>query len=213
MVYSFFLKGLIIGFSLAVPVGPIALLCIRRTLARGRAAGIFSGFGAAAADMVYGLIAGFGVTVVSNFLITHEMVLRIIGGTVLCYLGVRIFRSIPQEKSETPDENSLWRYFATTFFLTLTNPVTLIAFAAIFAAAGVGAAAGDFVAVGALVLGVFSGSLTWWLILSGIVSIFHGTLSVTALRIVNRASGTIIAGIGVVVLLTSSGVIELRKFF
>jgi threonine/homoserine/homoserine lactone efflux protein len=204
---TFFVKGLVIGFSLALPVGPIALLLIRRTLARGSLAGLFSGLGAATADMVYGFVAGFGVSVVSNFLIENEMIIRFVSGILLGYLGVRIFFSVPQERTNLAEQSSLLKYSVSTFVLTLTNPITLLAFAAVFAAAGVGGA--SHLAVCTMVLGVFCGSGAWWLILTGIVSIFHGTLSLGGLRMVNRISGTLIALAGVLVLLSVTGCLNL----
>jgi len=203
---SFFLKGLVIGFSLALPVGPIALLVIRRTLARGSLAGLFSGLGAATADMVYGFMAGFGVSVVSNFLIENEVIIRIAGGMLLGYLGTRIFFSVPQLKTNFAEQNSLLKYSVSTFVLTLTNPITLLAFAAVFAAAGVGGA--PHLAVCTLVLGVFCGSGVWWLILTGIVSIFHGTLSLRGLHLVNRISGTLIVLAGIIVLMSATGCLD-----
>lgn len=203
---TFLLKGLVIGFSLALPVGPIALLVIRRTLARGSLAGLFSGLGAAAADMVYGSLAGFGVSVVSNFLIENEMIIRIAGGILLGYLGTRIFFSVPEEKGTLPEQSSLLKYSVSTFVLTLTNPITLLAFAAVFAAAGVGGA--SHLGVITLVMGVFCGSGVWWLILTGIVSIFHGTLSLRGLHLVNRISGTLIALAGILVLMSAAGCLD-----
>jgi len=208
MVIIFFIKGLIIGFSLALPVGPIALLCIRRALARGLMAGIFSGLGAACADLVFGAIAGFGVSAVADFLVNHQVALRVIGGVFLCYLGIRIFRSIPKVREAGSEDSGLVRYFVSAFVLTLTNPLTLFAFAAIFATSGVGLASDGFFSVALLVLGVFTGSALWWFILSGVVSIFHRSISLRGLVIVNRISGTLIAAVGVIVLLSIAGLVE-----
>ncbi len=205
MLFSYLLKGFVIGFSLALPVGPIALLCIRRTLARGPASGVASGMGAATADGVYGLIAGFGITFISNFLFNHHIILRVIGGCILCYLGIRIFLSLPRENSSSAEENGLVHDYVSTLLLTLTNPMTVIAFAAIFAAAGVGDTAGNYLGAAVLVAGVVSGSALWWLILSGAVSCFHGRVNDRVLRFVNRVSGTLIAGFGLVVLLSLAG--------
>ena len=119
MLFSYLLKGLVIGFSLALPVGPIALLCIRRTLARGPASGVASGMGAATADGVYGLIAGFGITFISNFLFSHNIILRLIGGCVLCYLGVKIFLTVPGENRNSGVENGLVHDYVSALLLTL----------------------------------------------------------------------------------------------
>jgi len=204
---GFLVKGLIIGFSLALPVGPIALLLIRRTLARGMLAGLLSGFGAATADLVYGAIAGFGLSVVSNFLIENQIALRVAGGILLGYLGARIFLSVPLPRTNEEERRGLAKYYLSAFVLTLTNPLTFLAFAAILAAAGVAAA--RTVDVAALVVGVFCGSALWWLMLSGIVSFFHGSLSLNGIRMVNRISGTLIVLASVILLLSAAGCLNL----
>ena len=132
-------------------------------------AGVASGMGAATADGVYGLIAGFGITFISNFLFSHSIILRLIGGCILCYLGIRIFLTVPGGNPNSGVENGLVHDYVSTFLLTLTNPMTLIAFAAIFAAAGVGDTHGNYLGAAVLVGGVVLGSALWWLILCGIV--------------------------------------------
>ena len=136
-------KGAVIGFAIAAPVGPIGLLCIRRTLAEGRLIGLVSGLGAATADAIYGLVAGFGLTAVSGFLIGQGFWLRVIGGAFLCWLGARIFVSEPATKAASVDGRGLVGAYASTLALTLTNPTTILSFVAIFAGLGV-AAAGDY---------------------------------------------------------------------
>jgi len=202
---SFFLRGLIIGFSIAAPVGPIGVLCIRRTLAEGRAHGLVSGLGAATADAVYGFVAGFGLSFVSTFLVRQQVWLRIIGGGFLCFLGVRTFLSQPTEHVASAKGNGLVGSYASTFFLTITNPVTILSFAAIFAGLGVGSASGSYVSAAVLVLGVFTGSALWWSILSSSVSIFRTKFSPHRLQWVNRISGIIITGFGLIALLSLRG--------
>ena len=131
------LQGVIIGFSVAAPVGPIGLLCIHRTLANGRISGLASGLGAATADAVYGGIAGFGVTFVSIFLVSQRTPIHLAGGFFLLFLGVRIFLSNPRDMAAPPGNRSLSRDYLSTLALTLTNPVTILAFAAIFSGLGV----------------------------------------------------------------------------
>jgi len=202
---SFFLRGLIIGFSIAAPVGPIGVLCIRRTLAEGRAFGLFSGLGAATADAIYGFIAGFGLTFVSNFLIRQQVWLRIIGGGFLCFLGIRTFLSKPAEHAASARGNGLVGSYVSTFFLTITNPMTILSFAAIFAGLGVGGASGSYVSAAVLVLGVFIGSALWWFILSSGVSVFRTRFNPHRLWWVNRISGIIITGFGLIALLSLRG--------
>jgi threonine/homoserine/homoserine lactone efflux protein len=197
---SILLRGLLIGFSIAAPVGPIGVLCIRRTLADGRASGLVSGLGAATADAFYGSIAGFGLTIISSFLIDQQLWLRLVGGAFLLYLGVRTFLSKPSEHSAEAASGNLLAVYASTFFLTITNPITIISFAAIFAGLGIGSTNGDFGSAVVLVLGVFIGSALWWFLLSAGVSLFRSRFNVRALSWVNRISGIIITAFGALAL-------------
>lgn len=199
------LKGLVIGFSVAAPVGPIGVLCIRRTLAEGRASGLLTGLGAATADAVYGCIAGFGLTWVANSLIGQQPWLRIIGGVFLAFLGLKTFLARPAEQAATVKGNGLFGAYVSTFFLTLTNPMTILSFAAIFAGLGVASATRDYVSAAVLVLGVFTGSTLWWFLLSNSVSIFRTRFNQHGMRWVNRISGMIIAGFGLFALLSLRG--------
>lgn len=196
MPLNLFLKGLIIGFSIAAPVGPIGVLCMRRTLADGRIAGFVSGLGAATADAIYGCVAGFGLTFISNFLIRQQFAFRLIGGGFLCYLGVKTFAAKTSLKATPAEGNRLAAGYASTFFLTLTNPMTILSFAAVFAGLGLGETGGNYLSAGALVSGVFVGSTLWWLFLSGGVAIFRSRVSEQGLRRVNRLAGAIIAAFG-----------------
>jgi len=198
---GFLLKGLIIGFSIAAPVGPIGLLCIRRTLAEGRTAGLVSGLGAATADALYGCIAGFGLTFISTLLISQQAWFRVIGGLFLCYLGIKTFFSRPAEQTANGKGKGLIGAYASTFFLTLTNPMTILSFAAIFAGLGLASAGGNYVSASILVLGVFSGSALWWLLLSGGVSFFQAKFNLRELKWVNRISGILILLFGLYVLM------------
>ena len=197
-----FLKGLIIGISIAAPVGPIGILCIRRTLAEGRLAGLATGLGAATADAIYGSIAGFGVTLVSAFLIEQQGWIRLIGGAFLIYLGLRTFLARPAEGGSPLRPGSLLNQYISTFFLTLTNPLTILSFAAIFTGLGLGMATDDYSAAGLLVAGVFTGSALWWLILSGGMSLMRKQVSPVAMRWINRISGSIILGFGIAALVS-----------
>src|SRR5689334_9571919 len=136
---TYFIKGIIVGFSLAAPIGPIAVLCIRRTLAHGTAIGILSGMGAAVADAFYGLVAGFGLTHISNLLIRYNTLLGIFGGAFLLYLGFKTFFSQPDTGTESVQvvERRYMRAFVSTLFLTLASPFTIITFVAVMAATGI----------------------------------------------------------------------------
>ena len=202
---TFLLTGLAIGFSIAAPVGPIGVLCIRRTLAEGRVSGLLSGLGAATADALYGCIAGFGLVFVSNFLVSQQVWLRLVGGVFLCWLGMRTLLAKPTEQSGSPKAMGLAGAYASTFFLTLTNPMTIISFAAIFAGLGLANRSGNYASATILVLGVFSGSALWWLILSGGVGLFRDKFNPHGLKWVNRISGMIITGFGLYALLSVVG--------
>jgi threonine/homoserine/homoserine lactone efflux protein len=194
---SLLLRGLIVGFSIAAPVGPIGVLCIRRTLANGRAAGLVSGLGAATADAIYGCIAGFGLTFISGLLISQQGWLKLIGGAFLCYLGIRTLLAPPAERAASAAGTGLAGAYASTLFLTLTNPTTIFSFLAIFAGMGLASAGGDYAAAVALVLGVFCGSALWWLLLSGGVGLLRARFDTGMMRWVNRLSGVVITAFGV----------------
>ncbi len=199
---GFLLRGLVIGFSIAAPVGPIGVLCIRRTLAEGRAAGLISGLGAATADAIYGCVAGFGLTFISNILVSQQVWLRLIGGLFLLYLGLRTFLAKPAEQVATTERKSLTGAYLSTFFLTLTNPMTILSFAAIFAGLGLAGASGDYISAVLLVSGVFLGSALWWLTLSGGVGLLRARFKRDWLQWVNRISGIIIASFGLIAVLS-----------
>ncbi len=200
---TFLLRGLAIGFSIAAPVGPIGVLCIRRTLAEGWASGLVSGLGAASADAIYGCIAGFGLAFVSNFMASQQTWLRLIGGAFLCYLGIKTLLAKPAEQAAPGKGIGLLGAYASTFLLTLTNPMTIISFAAIFAGLGLAGTGGNYGSAGVLVLGVFFGSALWWLILSSGVGLFRARFNPAGLRWVNRISGAIIIGFGLFALLSA----------
>jgi threonine/homoserine/homoserine lactone efflux protein len=194
------LRGIIIGFSIAAPVGPIGVLCIRRTLAEGRLSGFVSGLGAATADAIYGCIAGFGLTFISDLLIGQQSWIRLIGGLFLCYLGVKTLLAQPSEEAASAQGSGLLGAYGSILFLTLTNPMTILSFAAIFAGLGVADTGGDYGSAAMLVLGVFTGSGLWWLLLSGIAGVLRARFDARALRWVNRVSGVIILAFGVIAL-------------
>lgn len=191
-----------IGFSIAAPVGPIGVLCIRRTLAEGWASGLASGFGAATADALYSSVAGFGLTFISSILIREQFWLRLIGGVFLCYLGIKTFRSIPHQQAAPARGFGLAGDYGSTFFLTLTNPMTILSFAAVFAGLGVVNANGSYLSAGILVCGVFIGSALWWFILSIGVTLLRARFNPQGLLWVNRISGLIIMGFGLLAFLS-----------
>lgn len=196
------LRGLLIGLSIAAPVGPIGVLCIRRTLADGRLVGLVTGLGAATADACYGAVAAFGVTAISRALISHAIWIRLIGGLFLVYLGIKTALAAPSERAAAAEGRTLLQAYGSSLGLTLTNPLTILSFAAIFAGAGAGTAVRTAGAAAVLVLGVLAGSALWWVILSSGVSLLRNRVTPRVLRWVNRLSGTLLLGFGAVALIS-----------
>ncbi len=196
---TFFVKGLIIGFLIAAPVGPIGVLCIRRTLLHGRLPGFVSGLGAASADTIYGFIAAFSLTFISDFLVAHHILFRIIGAAFICTLGIKTFLSHTAASSASPAAGNLAADFGTTFVLTLMNPITMLAFTAVFA--GVGIEHSTHTLEGLLVAGVFAGAAVWWLLLTTVAGLFHRKISSSNLLWLTRISGSIIIAFGLFIFL------------
>ena len=207
MALAFFLKGLAIGFSIAAPVGPIGVLCIQRTLAHGRFIGFASGLGAATADAAYGMVAAFGLTFVSRFLVEQQLWLHLGGGAFLLWLGYRSFTAAPANPAPSVATGNgagramdAARAYGSTVLLTLANPATILSFVAIFAGLGVGETRASYDLAAILVAGVFAGSALWWLILSGTTGMFRDRMGRRQLAWVNRASGCIIGLFGIAAL-------------
>lgn len=191
---EFLIRGFLIGLSVAVPVGPIGLLCMRRTISDGKLKGLVTGLGAAVGDGTYGGVAAFGLSVVSEFLIRYQLWFRLIGGVFLVYLGLKTFRARPVEKTRIDGEGDTLSVFVSSFFLTLTNPLTILMFTAIFA--GFGVAPTGFIEAGAVTLCVFLGSASWWIVLTLIVGFVSSFFNTQILRIINIVSGLLITGFG-----------------
>lgn len=190
------LRGGVIGLAIAAPVGPIGLLCIRRTISDGRLAGLVSGLGAATADALYGGVAAFGLTSISEVLAERAFLLRIIGGVFLIYLGVRTFLKPPPEHGEEiPPPGNLALMYASTFLLTMTNPTTILSFAAVFAGLGLNGTAG-LAGASTLVMGVFLGSALWWLFLSAGIGFVGGRISSGGAWWIQNVSGCVLFGFG-----------------
>lgn len=191
----FLAKGLLLGVGIAAPVGPIGVLCIRRSLADGFRAGLATGLGAATADALYGVIAGFGLTALSQFLVAQQFWFGLLGGVFLVQLGVRTFVARPAERAASAAGGTWLSAYASTLFLTLTNPMTILSFVAVFAGLGL-ATNSSWAGATALVAGVFAGSTAWWLFLSGAVSCFRTRITPRTLQWINRASGVLIVVFG-----------------
>jgi threonine/homoserine/homoserine lactone efflux protein len=199
---ALFLRGIVLGFTIAAAVGPIALLCIRRTLAEGRSVGLASGMGVATADATYGAIAAFGLTAVTELLVDWRRALAIVGGAFLSWLAWRTIRSVPPEvaRADTNGRRGLPGAYLSTLGLTLTNPMTILSFAALFV--GLGVTGGDTDGAAMITLGVFLGSAAWWVILVTAVASFRSRLTPGGVRRVNLVSGLVIGAFGIVAIAT-----------
>ena len=189
-----FLKGLVFGFLLAASVGPMWILCFRRTIEQGALAGFVSGLGVAVADGLYGAVAAFGLTAISGFLLEQNFWLGLVGGVFLVYLGVKSLIAKPVRIEEIRQEKtSLPQAFLSTLGLTLANPPTILAFAAIFAGLGLVSNA-DYGAASLVVAGVFLGSAIWWLVLAGAANWLRHRIGPALFRAINVVSGLTILG-------------------
>jgi threonine/homoserine/homoserine lactone efflux protein len=196
------IEGILIGFVVAVPVGPLGLLCISRALAVGALCGLLSGVGVATADALAAGIAALGISFVSEFLSDYQIALRMVGGLFLCYLGWRTYRTHPKEHLAPSQVSGLFNAYATTFFLTFSNPVTILSFIAIYAGWHVPSLHGRYFAATALALGVFIGSASWWVGMFVAITACHGKFNLRVVHWVHRISGVLIAGFGVAILLS-----------
>lgn len=185
------LKGSLFGFALAAVPGAMCMLCIQRTLALGWWAGVLGGLGTAIADALYGAVAALGLTVVSGFLLEYQPIVRVVGGLMVLWLGYSIFRSKPASSSPKVTAASSLALVFTTFFLTLTNPMTILSFTALIAGAGLAGSTG----AGWLVLGFFVGSMLWWMVLATLVRWAGSRLN---LSLVNPVAGVVLVGFGAV---------------
>jgi threonine/homoserine/homoserine lactone efflux protein len=200
-----FLRGAVLGFSIAAPVGPIGILCIRRTIADGAVVGLATGLGAAAADGLYGALAAFGLSWITAVLVAQQIWIRLVGGAFLLALGIRTLLSRPSDAPSRATGGGIAGAFASTFALTITNPMTILSFLAVFAGLGLGATGAGAGFALPLVAGVVLGSAAWWLLLSGLVGRLRSRFDVRGLAWVNRISGVLITGFGVLAVLSVVG--------
>ncbi len=199
MEFTFFLKGIAIGFVMAIPIGPIGIMCIRKTLTEGRLSGLIIGIGAATADLFYGCVAAFGLTIISDTLNSQRIWIRIVGGALLFFLGIKTFRAQPKDPKLKISSSGRLRSYFTVVVLTLTNPLTIFAFIAVFASFGLGDGL-SFVSAIVLVAGVFIGSCLWFFLLTSGTIIFRKKLDLVGLKWVNKIAGILIIISGFIVI-------------
>jgi threonine/homoserine/homoserine lactone efflux protein len=198
-----FLKGIVAGLFIAAPVGPVALLCIKRAMYYGAAGGLAAGLGAAIADAVFGAIAGFGVAAVSGWLIDHAEPIRGVGGVILIALGIHLFVSRTKPSENGASSAGLAGTFFTTFMLTLTNPITILSFVTVFASLGLAGVNMDYAEAGILVAAVFLGSAFWWIAISFMVVFARGRIGFEWMPVIKRWAGILIIGFGIYALGTA----------
>lgn len=198
---EFIFKGIIVGLSVSIPLGPVGVLVIQRTMSKGWFAGLFSGLGATFADTFYAIIAGFGVKFISDFMMEHQIWLRLIGSVFLLFMGIRISRShiIQQMRTQmrNPPHSKYLTDLVSMFFLTISNPLTIIAYGAIFAGLGLVEGEMGVRATNFLILGVFSGAVLWWMILGTTINFFRNKIRLRNLFWINKITGIVIAILGV----------------
>jgi threonine/homoserine/homoserine lactone efflux protein len=200
-----FLKGFLIGLMVSIPLGPVGVLCIQRTLNKGRKAGFFSGLGAATADTLYCMIAGFGISMVISFINDKHIYFQIIGGIIIIFLGINIFYTNPirQLRLQRLSHNRLYEDFLSVFFLTITNPMPFFFFLAMFAGLNIASHSPiDIFRIAMIVMGIFIGSTFWWFVLSSIVSFFRHRFRLKSLWWMNKIAGVITFFLGIAVILS-----------
>ena len=201
MLTSMFLKGLVVGFMIAAPVGPVNVLCARRTIVNGRLVGIVSGLGAALADTFFGAVAAFGLVFIHTLLLTERFWLGLGGTVILVVIGVRtLMADVPRPNPKQEDAANLLGDFTSTFILTLFNPVTILSFLACFSAFGIDSDDKADLDDWLLLLGVFTGATAWWLLLTTAVGMFRSKFDQETLRWANRIAGVVILAFAAVIL-------------
>ena len=199
------LSGFIMGLIAAVPIGPVNLICVRRTFAFGPLNGFVSGLGAALGDGIFAAINGLGLTWIANLIEGYATIIELIGGALLVVIGYRMFMApaSPRMDAMSGDKEgaTLVGAIASTFALTITNPVTLGTFFLLFAGlGGLAGGAGSYNDAGFVVAGVVAGSAAWWLVLTSVIGLFHARIDSGAIGLINRISGALVAIFGLAVL-------------
>lgn len=197
---TLFFKGFIIGLSLAVVIGPIAILCMQQTLVHGFYAGIACGLGVATADGLYGAVAGLGLSFITDILQAYQFWLQLGGGLLLCYLGITTFRRTIVATETEPTATRLINMYLSTCVLTLSNPMTLIPLSALLATLEVSTTIDRSLLIALLFAGFFCGSLIWWIVLTTAITLFKKRISASTLVLINRIAGIIIFMFGISIL-------------
>jgi len=189
---SFFFKGFLVGIIISAPIGPVGALCIQRTMTKGRASGILSGFGAAAGDSIFAVIAIFGLSYISGLLNEQEAWFRIIGGIILLYFGLRVYLSKPRDCSDQEMDANHFGTFGSAFLLTISNPLVILSIIAVFAVLGIVNPAVNYPSTALLILGVFLGAVSLWIVTCHILANYRNKMGQRGVMLVNRVTGLFI---------------------
>lgn len=195
-----FLDGFTLGFAIAAPIGPVGVLCIKKTISSGLKMGLLGGLGASCAKMIFGIIVGFGLTSVSNFLINYNYYISLVGAIFLIYLGITIFMTKPIMNCPNVKKENKLSAFTTMFFLTLMNPMTILSFLAVFSSLGIANTTSSYSSGLVLVLGIFLGSMCWWMFLCNVVNLFRKKINAKVLSWINKISGIVIVSFSLMIL-------------
>lgn len=201
MEYILFIKGIIVGISTSAPLGPLGILCIQRTINKGIFSGFITGIGAAFADIIYASIAGFGISIIADFHREYQIFIRIIGGVILLIVGIMIFRSNPIKQIRQQNTQNYFGYFISSLFITITNPITIVVFGAVFASLGLDEVS-TMNPIIITLIGIFSGALLWWLSLTITVNIFRNKIRLRNLWWINKITGILVSLFGLAVFLS-----------
>lgn len=202
---STIIEGITIGLCTSIPVGPIAILIIQRTLQKGRMHGFTSGLGAATSDTFYALLAIVGLSVVLSFIEENKLIIQIIGSAIMVIFGIYIFFQNPAkniEKSKT-DKSSYWQEYLTAFFLTLSNPLMIFLYIGLFAQYNFISSESHFIEIAIGICSVFLGAALWWFLLTLLASVFRKRFNIRGLWILNKATGILISVIALAALISS----------
>jgi len=196
---EFLIKGIIVGFLASIPLGPVGVLCIQRTINKGRVSGLFSGMGAATVDGFFALVAALGLTFIINFIEQQQFLIQLIGGSVLILLGAKVFNTNPikQIRKHRRKKNKLIEDYFSVLLLTLSNPLAIFLFVAAFAGIGIVSSNDSHIESSLIISGVFIGAMIWWGALTFFVDLFRKKFRLKQLWWINKIAGILIAGFGV----------------
>ncbi|NVO10215.1 MAG: LysE family transporter [Bacteroidales bacterium] len=213
MAFTLLLKGIMIGLLVSIPLGPIGVICIQRTINKGRLSGFFSGIGAASADTIFAAIAGFSLTFIINFIEEKQRILEVIGGIIIMLLGIKTFYTNPvnQLKRHKKKKNKLIEDFISVLLLTITNPFAIFLFVGMFAALGLAYNGENMVLSLITIGGVFLGGSIWWFTLSSLVNMFRDKFRLKQLLWINKIAGAVIFILGVLALVNVARTLFLKS--